>query len=145
LLGLFYAFVYLSWTAQPMFNLLLRFNRFGRHVLSDDQRTAANWFGASFALAVGALVWWFVEESEVALVGAVVFAILSICVAATFSRIGRDRKILASCTAVLAALATGALFLTVSNNTAGHIFTTSFALGFIGFQLVANTLATRSR
>ena len=38
LLILFYAFIYLSWTAMPMFNLLLRFNRFGRHILTKDQR-----------------------------------------------------------------------------------------------------------
>jgi hypothetical protein len=145
LLGLFYAFVYLSWTAQPMFNLLLRFDRFGRHVLSDDQRKGANWFGATFALAVGSLIWWFVADSEVALIGAIVSAILSMCVAATFGRTGRDRRILASCTAALAVVAIGAMFLTVSNNTTGHLFTTSFALGFVGFQLVANTLATKPR
>jgi tetratricopeptide (TPR) repeat protein len=145
LLGLFYAFVYLSWTAQPMFNLLLRFNRFGRHVLTDDQRKGANWFGATFALAVGAVLWWFAKGSETALIAGLVLAILSICVAATFGRAGRDRKILASCTAVLAVVATGALILMASNNTSGHVFTTSFALGFVGFQLVANALATKTR
>lgn len=145
LLGLFYGFVYLSWTANPMFNLMLRFDRFGRHVLSDDQRSGANWFGATFALALGTLIWWLATDSQVALFSAVVCAILSICVAATFNRTGRDRAILGSCTAVLAVVAVGAAFLTLSNNAAGHVFTASFAIGFIAFQLVANTLATKSR
>src|SRR5688572_2340704 len=85
LLGLFYAFVFLSWTAQPMFNLMLRFDRFGRHVLTPDQRTGANWFGAAFALALGSLVWWLATDNQAGLFSAIAFAILSICVAATFN------------------------------------------------------------
>ena len=145
LLGLLYAFVYLSWTAQPMFNLLLRFNRFGRHVLSPDQRTGASWFGATLILALVSLVWWLTSKSQVGFYCTIMFAVLSICVAATFSRSGRDRTILGSCTAALAVVAAGATFLTVSNNAAGQVFTISFVLGFIAFQLVANALATRSR
>ena len=145
LLGLFYVFVYLSWTAQPMFNLLLRFDRFGKHVLSPDQRVATNWFGAAFGVAFVSLGWWMATDSRIAMFSTVMFAILSICVAATFNQTGRDRKILGSCTGALALVAMGAAFLTLSNNAAGHVFTFSFALGFIGFQLVANALATRQR
>jgi tetratricopeptide (TPR) repeat protein len=144
-LGLLYAFVYLSWTAQPMFNLLLRFNRFGRHVLSPDQRTGASWFGATVALALALLVWGLTTDSQVGVFGAAVFAILSICVAATFSRTGRARTILGRCTAALAVVAVGAGILTVSDNSAGHVFAFSFVLGFIGFQLLANALATKLR
>jgi tetratricopeptide (TPR) repeat protein len=143
LLGLFYTFVYLSWTAQPMFNLMLRFDRFGRHVLSPDQRRAANWFGGVFALAVGSVVWWLTTKNENGFYCAIVFAILSICVAATFSRTGRHRVILATSTAVLAALAAGAGLLTMANNSAGMVLITAFTLGFIAFQLIANTLVMK--
>jgi tetratricopeptide (TPR) repeat protein len=145
LLGLFYTFVYLSWTAQPMFNLMLRFDRFGRHVLSPDQLTGANWFGAAFVSALGSALWWMLSDNTVALYAAAAFAILSICIAATFGRTGRDRTILASCTGALALVAVGATFLTLANNAAGHAFTVSFVLGFVAFQLIANALATRSR
>ena len=47
--------------------------------------------------------------------------------------------------AILSVVAMGAGFMTVSNNAAGHVFTASFVLGFIAFQLVANGLATRTR
>jgi uncharacterized membrane protein (UPF0136 family) len=99
----------------------------------------------SFTLAFGSLVWWLATRSSIAAFSGIVFGILSICVAATFSRTGRDRTILASCTAALAVVAVGAIFLTSSNNTSGHVFTVSFAFGFIGFQLIANALASRSR
>ena len=39
-------FVLLTWIAQPMFNLLLRFSKFGRYALSPVQRTSANCLAA---------------------------------------------------------------------------------------------------
>lgn len=49
---LYFAFMVLTWIADPLFNLLLRIDRFGRHVLSDDQRKGANLFGCCALLAV---------------------------------------------------------------------------------------------
>lgn len=135
LLILFYAFVYLSWTAVPMFNLMLRFNRFGRHVLSRDQRTGSNWFGATFFGALGCLIWWLSNKSDFALFGLITLAPLSICLAATFLHSGRSRKILGWCTAALASVAVADLFIPVETN----LFLV-FAYGFIGFQLLANSL-----
>lgn len=143
LLGAFYAFVYLSWTAQPMFNLLLCFDRFGRHVLSPDQRTGAWWFGGTFGLALGSLAWWLAGESDAGFFSTVVCAVLSICVAATFAKTGRHRVILGGGTVALAVLAVSAGLLTLANNSTGLMLMSAFALGFIAFQLVANALASR--
>jgi tetratricopeptide (TPR) repeat protein len=143
LLGLFYAFVYLSWTAIPMFNLLLCFDRFGRHVLSPDQRRGARWFGGTFVLALGALAWWLGRDSETAFFATVVLAVLSICIAATFARTGRTRRILAACTAGLAFVAITASLLLQREQSAGMTLMTVFTVGFIGFQILANVLATR--
>lgn len=52
---LYITFVVLSWTAYPMFNLLLRLNRFGRLALTPEQITESNWVGASFFLALASL------------------------------------------------------------------------------------------
>ena len=46
-------FVLLTWLADPLFNLMLRLDRFGRHVLSRDQILGANLVGAC---ALGTLV-----------------------------------------------------------------------------------------
>jgi tetratricopeptide (TPR) repeat protein len=143
LLGLFYVFVYLSWTAHPMFNLMLRFDRFGRHVLSADQRLGANWFGGVLLLGAAAMAWWILGNSDSGLYAAIMLAILSICVAATFGRTGRHRAILGACTAILAALAVGAGLLTLAGNSLGMGLIVAFVGGFIGFQLLANTLATK--
>ncbi len=45
-------FVLLTWLADPLFNLLLRLNRFGRYALSRQQRIASNWIGGCLGLAI---------------------------------------------------------------------------------------------
>ncbi len=53
---LYITFAVLTWTAYPMFNLLLRLNRFGRLALTPEQTVESNWVGASFFLALISLV-----------------------------------------------------------------------------------------
>jgi tetratricopeptide (TPR) repeat protein len=140
LLGLFYLFVYLSWTAHPMFNLMLRFDRFGRHVLSADQRAGSNWFGATVLLLLVSAVAWLGFDNALGVGGTIVFAILSVCVAATYSKTGRNRAIMAGATLTLAALAAAAVVLAVNQQPLSAQLVTAFFIGFIGFQLLANIL-----
>jgi tetratricopeptide (TPR) repeat protein len=58
LIGLYLAFVLLSWLGRPLFNLALRLDRFGRHALSDDQRQGANLVGAALGAALLAIGVW---------------------------------------------------------------------------------------
>ena len=46
-------FAVMTWVADPLFNLLLRLNKFGRYALSRDQTVASNWVGG---MLVGAVV-----------------------------------------------------------------------------------------
>lgn len=140
LLILFYAFVYLSWTAMPMFNLLLRFDRFGRQVLTHDQRVASNWFGAFFLTALGLLIWWIATRNGLALLLTIFAVMLSICIAATFARTGRPRMILGIATGVLAGVGFAALALLSIGSAAGSGFLTAFVFGFLGFQILANVV-----
>ena len=141
-LGVLYGFIYLTWTAQPMFNLFLRLDRFGRHVLSRDQTVASNWFGPFFAAAMAALVWFFVTGENLAFFSMFFLAALSICVAATFVRTGRNRLLLGAGTAALAALA---LLATTSLLQTGKVneFALYFSYGFLAFQIGSNFLGTR--
>lgn len=49
---LYITFAVLTWTAYPLFNLMLRLNRFGRLALTPAQNVEANWVGALFFLAL---------------------------------------------------------------------------------------------
>jgi tetratricopeptide (TPR) repeat protein len=53
---LYVFFVFLTWTADPLANLLLRLDPFGRLVLTDDQVRASGWVGGLLAGAIGAAV-----------------------------------------------------------------------------------------
>jgi hypothetical protein len=76
-------FVFLTWTADPLFNLLLRLNKFGRMVLSRKEIVASNWVGffvgtALLFLAAGLLI------NEDYLLGAFVFGFAVLPVTAVF-------------------------------------------------------------
>ncbi len=54
ILFVYIGFVLLTWLTDPLFNLLLRLDKFGRHALSDDQRKGANLTGLCLlAIPVG--------------------------------------------------------------------------------------------
>jgi tetratricopeptide (TPR) repeat protein len=142
-LPLLYGFIYLTWTAQPMFNLFLRLDPFGRHVLSREQRVASNWFGPFFVAALAATVWFFINRGDVAFFAMFFAAALSICVAATFVRRASSRWILGAATAVLFLLA-GVSFLPVFfGRDSVNRFAEFFVYGFLAFQLLTNALALR--
>jgi tetratricopeptide (TPR) repeat protein len=104
-LALSFAFLLLTWIASPLFNLLLRLNRFGRLALSRDQRIASNWIGACFVLAVTFFVASMVKVSLLTIFGTLYFGFLLMPLAVTFGREpGRSRWLMAGYTAIVAAL-----------------------------------------
>ncbi len=51
-LFVYIAFVALTWIGVPLFNLILRFDKFGRYVLSKDERRESNIFGVMLAMTI---------------------------------------------------------------------------------------------
>lgn len=98
-------FAILTWTADPLFNLLLRMNRFGRLALSRQQMVASNWFGATVLLAILSLPAWIVSSNQAFLFSALVFGFLTLPVAGTFKcHHGWPRTVMAVYTAALAGI-----------------------------------------
>lgn len=99
------AFVLLTWIASPLFNFLLRFNKFGRLALSHDQRIASSWIGGCFMLAIGCFVAAMVKTTSPAVFGTAYFGLLLLPLAVTFSRAsGNPRQLMAAYTAAVALL-----------------------------------------
>lgn len=130
---LFYAFIYLSWTAIPMFNFTLLFDRFGRHVLTRRERNAALIFGASFLFVVAALAWWIAGGFIGSLV-TVVAAYLSAFIASAVMSTGRRALILGLATGALALLGISSLVLLFSRDLAGFSLFKNFLLGSLGLM-----------
>ncbi|HKS36788.1 MAG TPA: tetratricopeptide repeat protein [Verrucomicrobiae bacterium] len=117
---LFFGAVVLTWTADPLFNLLLRVNRFGRLALSREQMVASTWFGVCVLLALMSLAFClpFGVDSPF-VVSAAVFGLLMIPVAGMFkASSGWPRTLLMTYTGLLALVGIGALAL-VSVETVG--------------------------
>ncbi|MEZ0218539.1 MAG: tetratricopeptide repeat protein [Rariglobus sp.] len=138
---LFYAFIYLSWTAGPMFNFALLFDRFGRHVLTKHERNAALIFGASFLIALAILVWWMAGGAG--LIITIMAAYLSAFVATTVSSTGRRLRILGFSLAALAALGLGGLALAMRGNPDGITLVRYFMWGSLGFTVLANVVRNK--
>jgi tetratricopeptide (TPR) repeat protein len=82
---LYVLFALLTWTADPLFNLLLRLNRFGRLVLTREQVVASNWIGGCLLLALVCLGVAFLTHLAVPMVlAAAVFGFLILPLAGTF-------------------------------------------------------------
>lgn len=108
---LYLAFALMTWLAYPLFNLLLRLNRFGRLVLSRDQTVATNWFGLCLLLALLGLAGCGLRGFDSPwLIMALVFGLLLLPVSAVFKcSAGWPRQAMAALTIVVALLGLVAL------------------------------------
>jgi hypothetical protein len=140
---LYLVFVLLTWFAYPLFNLLLRFNKFGRYALSRDQRRAANWFGlclAVFAVAVVARIVWGVDIAILVAGFAVGMALPLVTIYQC--DIGWPRQSMTYFAAAMATVGILAITLSALGHEAGSLLVGLFLFGFIATPWVANYLAT---
>lgn len=142
---LYFIFVYLSWTADTLFNLLLRLDPFGRLALSEEQVIASNWVGACLLAALAGLVGWLLTNNGTAMAAAIGSAVMVIPVSGTFkSKAGRGRKTLALYTVILAVVGLIGLGLSLVSSSAAVIPAGIFFFGLILFSFVANFIISRS-
>jgi hypothetical protein len=105
----------MTWIADPLFNLVLRLNRFGRLALSDEQTMASNWVGGCLLGALLAGLAWLITGHSAALLAALLFGALVLPVAATFHcQSGGPRIIMSLYTSALAAAGFAGLGLTLA-------------------------------
>ncbi len=154
ILILYVAFVFLSWTAVPLFNLTLRLNRFGRHALTADQRMGSNFVGLAVLIAIACLISWAITQHSLLLLATVYSAVLILPIAGTFScDPGWPRWVMATVTAllILTGLAEVALlgigFFLDEGGQALLLLVAKplqpvFLIGVLGSQFLANALSS---
>jgi hypothetical protein len=114
LLVLIVAFLLLTWISSPLFNLLLRLNRFGRLALSRAERIESTWIGACFVPAAVCFVAELVHSTLLTRFGMMYFGLLLFPLAVTFRQPeGTPRRLMAAYTGVLALLGLPVLSLIV--------------------------------
>ncbi|HVA50062.1 MAG TPA: tetratricopeptide repeat protein [Pirellulales bacterium] len=145
LIIVYVVFALMTWVADPLFNLLLRLNRFGRLALSREQVVASNWLGASLAAGIGMLGWALASGREEVYFAAVVFGVLCIPISAIYRcQPGKPRRLMALFTAGLALIGTlGFLPLLIAPETAFRLSLNCvqlFIWGAIAAPWVSNVL-----
>jgi len=136
-LWLYIVFVWLTWTATPLFNLMLRLNRYGRLALSREQVVASNWVGLCLLGAVILLVAGLLFQIEVLLLAALMGAVFVLPVSAVHKlHDGWPRRVMNGCVLGLLACAvigtTGLLAIPSVGELAEFIGTTATVLFFVG-------------
>jgi tetratricopeptide (TPR) repeat protein len=110
LLFLYLIFVVLTWIANPLFNLLLRLNRFGRLALSREQTISSNFLGACLALSLACLAASVVTGQGGFFLGAIVAGLLCMPVAGIFKcHAGWPRTVMTVVTVLLLLAGLGAV------------------------------------
>jgi hypothetical protein len=104
------AFAIMTWIAYPLFNLLLRLNRFGRLALSREEIVASNWLGGCIFTALAMLIAYFATGEFAPGWAAFVFGVLAVPVSAVFRcRQGRPRTLMAAYTVGMLVIGLGRL------------------------------------
>lgn len=136
-------FVLLTWFAYPLFNLLLRFNKFGWYALSRDQRVASNWFGACLLVFVGAVIATIVWDLPLApLVAGFALGIALPLVMIYVCDVGWPRQAMTAFTAAMALVGIAAIALEAVGAETAPTMITIFLFGFLGAPWLANYLAS---
>jgi tetratricopeptide (TPR) repeat protein len=139
------AFAVMTWIAAPLFNLLLRLDRFGRHALSRDQVVASNWIGCFLAGALVSAVLWLWTDTDFAFLGMFLFGFLLLPLSATFAcSPGWPRRMMALYTLALAGAGIGWLPIGLFNRDAGMLLLQVFLWGSVLSGFVANVLVMQT-
>jgi tetratricopeptide (TPR) repeat protein len=97
--------VLVTWTAEPLSNLLLRLSRYGRLLLSREEVVASNWLGGTLAAAGAAGLTGLATGSAGLGLGGIAVAILAIPLSAVFNcEPGWPRRTMVAYTAGCAAV-----------------------------------------
>jgi len=141
---LYGAFVFLSWTAAPLFNLALRLHPIGRFALSAVQRTASNWVGMCLLVALATVVSGLALGIPALVSGALIPVALVLPVAGAFApHRSKQRRTLLIVTGVLALVGLGSIAAALTAQPYTATLQTIFWFGILGYQMLANALINR--
>jgi tetratricopeptide (TPR) repeat protein len=145
---LYMVFALMTWLAYPLFNLLLRLDRFGRFCLSREQIVASNWFGLCLFLALGGLGVCAIKGFDTPWITiSIVFGLLLLPVSSIYKcASGWPRNAMAAIAIALTLLGIGALVLLAlgdGKSDTAIVFIGLFVFGIIATTWLANFLVTQ--
>jgi hypothetical protein len=137
-------FAYLTWTAVPFFNLILRLDRVGRYVLKPSEILAANCVGMCILVGIAGVAWTLYTGDFLGLILAGMCLVLVIPISAAFAaEPGWPRQAMTAYVAAMIAIAVAILIgdkVAPDANFMGSLISL-FLLGAILSSWVGNALA----
>jgi hypothetical protein len=136
-----------TWLAYPLFNLMLRLNRYGKHILTKDQKRGATSVGVCLLGALGLLAYGLIENNEIALLGAVVAGFYMLVLAGLFIvPVGTRRYAMSTAAIAIAGVAVYAFWqmfpLNQRNVDLGLETLKTYFGGILAFSIASNWLAS---
>jgi hypothetical protein len=139
ILILFAAISFSTWVVIPIANLFLRFNKYGKLLLSKQEKKSSNFVVVSFVLFVAGLLLYIIVGGEQYLALAF-FGFAMMMPLGNMYALAKKKKVLLVYTIVLGVVGTLAVAISLANETLINPFSGIFFLGIIGYQWVANYL-----
>lgn len=140
--AVYLAFLLLTWLADPLCNLLLRLHPVGRHALTDEQKSAANWIGGTLALALVAL------GLAIVLIRAWLFGLAIVCGLFALPLAGRfkcaegwPRRLMTAICVLLALLGLAGVYLATGDLRPGSLGK-EFSIAVLGVYALGAALST---
>ncbi len=138
-------FVFLSWTSDPLSNLLLRLNRYGRLLLTKEEIMASNFVGGLILAAVASAIVAVMTAHKTAIIAAAGCAMLIIPVAGSFSvEKPGPRKAMFIYAGVMGLMLIAGILLSLLGSELYVLLIPFFAIGFMLFSWIANAIIMRN-
>ena len=138
-------FVFLSWTSDPLSNLLLRLNRYGRLLLTKKEIIASNFVGGLILTSAVSGVIAIMTLNITATIAAIGCAMIIIPVSGSFGiEKPGPRKAMFIYTGVMGFLLVAGLLLSLIGSDSYLFLIPFFLLGFMLFSWIANGINMRS-
>ena len=140
---LYMAFAISTWLIEPLSNLFLRLNVYGRYALTKDEVMSSNFVGASLLIAIGGTLFYLFKDDPLYVL-VIIFGIAMMIPLASMFNASRTkhRKILVGYTVGLAAIGILGMVSHITTGDAG-VLQTLFLIGVIAYQWVANAFMIR--
>lgn len=144
LIAVYVTFVFLTWTSQTLFDLLLRLDPFGKLTLSKDKIVASNWVGLTLLAGVSLFAAGLLlggDKREPLLIGGLQACALILPISGIFhAHTVKGRQILTGYTVLLIALIVWRLILTAGGGTPDSQPLVLFVLGLMLYTWIANVV-----
>ncbi|MEO1054804.1 MAG: hypothetical protein AAFX87_29495, partial [Bacteroidota bacterium] len=140
---LYMAFAISTWVISPVYNVLLKFNPYGKYALSKKERTSANFIGISFAVGLLSFIAYFTGGYDIFLLSGIYGISMMIPLGSMLTPVKKNSQgILIGAAALLAVL--GAMeILQVLSSGGLSALSNIYIFGVIGYQFGANALIMR--